>query len=104
MDILQKDPDVKAIFCNFFAGITTNEVIIKAIIDASDQEIVTKPSVIRMKGREMEFALEYASKNVKGLPIEICQEFDEAAKRAVELASECKNMWYFNKINKYEGP
>ena len=48
--IVNKDPDVKAIFINVFGGITRADEVAKGVIRALDEGILTKPVRMRIAG------------------------------------------------------
>ena len=50
LEVINNDPDVRAIFINIFGGITRGEEIANGIIDALDRVEIRSPIVIRLDG------------------------------------------------------
>ena len=50
LEVINNDPDVRAIFINIFGGITRGEEIANGIIDALDRVEMRSPIVIRLDG------------------------------------------------------
>lgn len=84
--LLNNDPNVKSIFVNIFGGILRTDLLVQAIIDASEIEQFEKPIVLRMKGTNADIAKKLLEGKEKKLGIHFDDDFDKAAKIAVELS------------------
>ncbi len=54
LEVINNDPDVKAIFINIFGGITRGEEVANGIIEAMDRVSLDSPIVIRLDGTNAE--------------------------------------------------
>ena len=50
LEVINNDPDVKAIFINIFGGITRGEEVANGIIEAMKRVSIDAPIVIRLDG------------------------------------------------------
>ena len=50
LEVINNDPDVKAIFINIFGGITRGEEVANGIIEAMQRVDIDAPIVIRLDG------------------------------------------------------
>lgn len=83
--LLNNDPEVKSILVNIFGGILRCDLLVNAIIKATEKYGLSKSIVLRLKGTNSELANEIIKKsNVKN--IVYIQDLDDAAKKSVELA------------------
>lgn len=83
--LLNSDPEVKSILVNIFGGILRCDLLVNAIIKATEKYKLSKSIVLRLKGTNADQANEIIkSSNVKN--IYFLQNLDEAAKKSVEIA------------------
>jgi succinyl-CoA synthetase beta subunit len=83
--ILSNDPEVKSILVNIFGGILRCDLLVNAIIKASDKYKLTKSIVLRLKGTNADKASEII-KNSGLKNIMFIQDLDKAAQKSVELS------------------
>lgn len=83
--LLNNDPEVKSILVNIFGGILRCDLLVNAIIKATEKYGLTKSIVLRLKGTNSDVASEII-KNSKVKNIVYIQDLDDAAKKSVELA------------------
>jgi succinyl-CoA synthetase beta subunit len=85
LEVINNDPDVKAIFINIFGGITKGDEVANGIVTALGRVQIDAPIVIRIDGTNAEqgraILAEHASDKLISKPTMI-----EAAKTVVELA------------------
>ncbi|MFN0155128.1 MAG: ADP-forming succinate--CoA ligase subunit beta [Gaiella sp.] len=85
LEVVTRDPQVKAILFNIFGGITRCDEVARGILQALDEMSLTLPLVVRLDGTNAEegrrILAEAAPANLHVEPTML-----EAAKRAVELA------------------
>eukprot|EP01094_Clydonella_sp_ATCC50884_P013285 TRINITY_DN2356_c0_g1_i2.p2 TRINITY_DN2356_c0_g1~~TRINITY_DN2356_c0_g1_i2.p2 ORF type:complete len:347 (-),score=158.83 TRINITY_DN2356_c0_g1_i2:407-1447(-) len=79
--IVSSDPGVKAILVNIFGGIVKCDIISEGIIAAVKEIGLKLPLVVRLEGTNVERAKELLAES--GLNIEMADNLDEAAKKAV---------------------
>jgi len=84
-EILLADPKVKSIFINIFGGIMRCDYIAEGVIKATKELSLTIPLVVRLKGTKEAEAKEMIRQS--GLKIIAFDGLDDAAQRAVQLAS-----------------
>ncbi|KAJ6627253.1 succinyl-CoA synthetase beta chain SSC-beta [Mycena sp. CBHHK59/15] len=84
-EILLSDPKVKSIFINIFGGIMRCDYIAEGVIKATKELSLEIPLVVRLKGT-MEKEAKQMIKD-SGLKIVAFDSLDEAAERAVQLAT-----------------
>ncbi|KAJ7597637.1 succinyl-CoA synthetase beta chain SSC-beta [Mycena floridula] len=84
-EILLADPKVKSIFINIFGGIMRCDYIAEGVIKATKELSLDIPLVVRLKGTKEKEAKEMIKKS--GLKIVAFDSLDEAAERAVQLAT-----------------
>jgi succinyl-CoA synthetase beta subunit len=82
--ILMSDKDVKAVLINIFGGIVRCDRVAMGVIEALKAVKVDVPIVVRLEGTNAKEAAEML-KNSE-LNFTVAQGFEEAAKKAVELA------------------
>jgi succinyl-CoA synthetase beta subunit len=86
LEVITRDPQVKAIFFNIFGGITRCDEVARGILQALEQIELPHPIVVRLDGTNAEegrrLLAEAAPANLHVEPTML-----EAAKRAVELAA-----------------
>ncbi|KAJ7630626.1 succinyl-CoA synthetase beta chain SSC-beta [Roridomyces roridus] len=84
-EILLADPKVKSIFINIFGGIMRCDYIAEGVIKATKELGLKIPLVVRLKGTMEKEAKEMIKES--GLKIIAFDSLDDAAERAVQLAS-----------------
>lgn len=83
--ILNNDPEVKSILVNIFGGILRCDLLVGAIIKATEKYKLSKNIILRLKGTNSDKASEIIQKsNYKN--IQFIQDLDKAAKLSVECA------------------
>ena len=86
LELLYKYPKAKSIFINIFGGITRGDEVAKGIVAAVSELGQQKPIVVRLSGTRAKEGKEILEK----AGIVAYEDPLEAAKKAVELAGECK--------------
>lgn len=82
------DRRVRVVLVNIFGGLTRGDVIARGVVQAFEEQRVQVPVVVRIRGtNEAEGQAIIAG---SGLPLYAFDDFDEAAKKAIELAAEAK--------------
>jgi succinyl-CoA synthetase beta subunit len=85
LEVITRDPQVKAIFFNIFGGITRCDEVARGILEALDRMSIAIPIVVRLDGTNAEegrkILADAASPNLHVEPTML-----DAARRAVELA------------------
>lgn len=84
-EVILKDSRVKCIFVNVFGGLTLGDMIARGIILAFRDLHMTVPVVVRIRGTNEKEGQQIIAES--GLPLFAFDDFDEAAKKAVELAN-----------------
>ncbi|KAJ7783427.1 succinyl-CoA synthetase beta chain SSC-beta [Mycena maculata] len=84
-EILLADPKVKSIFINIFGGIMRCDYIAEGVIKATKELALEIPLVVRLKGTMEKEAKAMIKES--GLKIVAFDSLDDAAERAVQLAS-----------------
>ena len=86
LEVITRDPQVKAIFFNIFGGITRCDEVARGILQALEQMAIEDPIVVRLDGTNAEVGRgilkEAAPPNLTVEPTML-----DAARRAVELAA-----------------
>jgi len=86
LEVITRDPQVRAIFFNIFGGITRCDEVARGILQALGEMSLELPIVVRLDGTNAEegrrILAEAAAANLRVSPTML-----EAAKRAVELAA-----------------
>lgn len=88
--LLNNDPEVDAIFINIFGGILKCDSLASSIIRAAEENTMTKPIVLRLKGTNSDKAREMIKPREKDLGIFFDDSFDSAARRVVGVAQKEK--------------
>ena len=85
LEVINNDPDVKAIFINIFGGITKGEEVANGIVQALDRVAIDAPIVIRLDGTNADegraILTPHQSDDLQLQPTML-----DAARRVVELA------------------
>ncbi len=85
LEVINNDPEVKAIFINIFGGITRGEEVAGGILAALERIEISSPIVVRLDGTNADQGREMLKPHLSdSLMMEATME--AAAKRAVELA------------------
>ncbi|KAI0459752.1 succinyl-CoA synthetase-like protein [Xylaria acuta] len=85
-EVILKDPRVKCIFVNIFGGLTLGDMIARGVILAFRDLEMTVPVVVRIRGTNEKEGQQIIAES--GLPLFAFDDFDEAAKKAIELANQ----------------
>jgi succinyl-CoA synthetase beta subunit len=83
--LLNSDQQVKAILVNIFGGILRCDLLVAAIIKATEKYNLKKPIVLRLKGTNADQARDIIKKANVG-NIKFIQDLDEAARTSVQMA------------------
>jgi succinyl-CoA synthetase beta subunit len=83
-EILNSDPQVKAILVNIFGGIMRCDVIATGIINAAKEIGISKPIVIRLQGTNVEQAKILIE--ASGFRMILASDLEDAAEKAVGVA------------------
>ncbi len=86
--LLSNDPEVESIFVNIFGGILRCDNIAQSLITAAEEIELSKPIVLRLKGTNSDIAREMIAGREKELNIFFDDDFDQAARKVVDIASE----------------
>ncbi|GAW20201.1 hypothetical protein ANO14919_096980 [Xylariales sp. No.14919] len=84
-EVILKDPRVKCIFVNIFGGLTLGDMIARGVIMAFRDLDMAVPVVVRIRGSNEKEGQQIIAES--GLPLFAFDDFDEAAKKAIELAN-----------------
>ncbi len=84
--LLNNDKEVKSILVNIFGGILRCDLLVNAIVKATEKYNLSKNIVLRLKGTNSEDA-KYIIKNSNVKNITFIQDLDEAAKTSVQMAN-----------------
>lgn len=82
LDIITNDPNVKSILINIFGGIMRCDVIAAGVVKAASK--LTVPLVVRLSGTNEELGRKILQES--GVKVHAANDFDSAARLAVELA------------------
>jgi succinyl-CoA synthetase beta subunit len=83
-ELLNKDPNVKAILVNIFGGIMRCDVIAAGIINAIKVIGLGKPIIIRLQGTNVKEAKEMI--DACGIKMVVAEDLEDAAEKAVGVA------------------
>jgi succinyl-CoA synthetase beta subunit len=89
LEVINSDPNVRAIFINIFGGITRGEEVANGIVTALGRVDIEAPMVIRLDGTNAEEGQEILKKVLSDRVLSSPTMLD-AARKAVELAGESK--------------
>jgi succinyl-CoA synthetase beta subunit len=92
-ELLNKDPNVKAILVNIFGGIMRCDVIAAGIINAVKEIGLGKPIIIRLQGTNVKEAKEMIAEC--GIKMIVAEDLEDAAEKAVgvaEIVSQASNI------------
>jgi succinyl-CoA synthetase beta subunit len=82
LEIITRDPNVKAILFNIFGGITRCDDVARGIIEARKRTNISLPVVVRLIGTNEEEAREILA----GTDLHTAETMDDAVKKAISLA------------------
>jgi succinyl-CoA synthetase beta subunit len=85
LEVINNDPEVKAIFINIFGGITRGEEVANGIIEAMGRVDIDAPIVIRLDGTNADQGRELLQPHLSD-KLMMEETMLDAARRAVELA------------------
>ena len=85
LEVINNDPNVKAIFINIFGGITRGEEVANGIIEALQRVTIDSPIVIRLDGTNAEEGREILEPHLSD-QLQMAPTMLEAARTAVALA------------------
>lgn len=85
LEVINNDPEVKAIFINIFGGITRGEEVANGIIEAMNRVDIDAPIVIRLDGTNADEGRELLRPHLSD-KLQMEETMLDAARRAVELA------------------
>lgn len=84
-EIILQDDRVRVVFVNIFGGLTLGDMIARGIVLAYKEVDIRVPVVVRIRGTNEEEGQRIIAES--GLPLYAFDDFEEAAKKAIELAS-----------------
>jgi succinyl-CoA synthetase beta subunit/malate-CoA ligase subunit beta len=84
--IVQKDPGVRAILVNIFAGINRCDWIAKGVVQATRDQAIAVPIVVRLAGTNVEAGRRILADS--GLELIQAEDLDDAARKAVASLGE----------------
>jgi succinyl-CoA synthetase beta subunit len=85
LEVINNDPDVKAIFINIFGGITRGEEVANGIVEAMERVAIDAPIVIRLDGTNATEGREILRPHLSDMMM-MADNMLDAARKAVELA------------------
>ena len=83
--IVRKDPNVKTILLNIFAGINRCDWVAEGVVQAMQKQEITEPVIVRLSGTNFELGQEIL--NNSGLPFINATDLDDAARKAVDAVN-----------------
>src|SRR5437879_9925849 len=84
--LILSDPNVEAILVNIFGGIMRCDVIAEGIVAAAREVNLHVPLVVRLEGTNVELGRRILSQS--GLPLIAAENFEDAAKKVVDVVKE----------------
>jgi succinyl-CoA synthetase beta subunit len=85
LQVIIKDPSVKAILVNIFGGMARVDIIAQGVIDGFSQLGITVPIVMRLVGTNLAEGEQLLADS--GVPAIRATDFGDAARKAVEAAN-----------------
>jgi succinyl-CoA synthetase beta subunit len=85
LEVINNDPDVKAIFINIFGGITKGEEVANGIVQALERVDIDAPIVIRLDGTNADEGREILTAHLSET-LQLQPTMVDAARRVVEIA------------------
>ena len=83
--IVRKDPNVKAILLNIFAGINRCDWVAEGVVQAMQKQAISEPVIVRLSGTNYELGQDILKKS--GLPFIYADDLDDAARKSVNAVS-----------------
>lgn len=83
--IVRKDPNVKTILLNIFAGINRCDWVAEGVVQAMHKQAINEPVIVRLSGTNYELGQEILDNS--GLPFINASDLDDAARKAVETVN-----------------
>lgn len=83
--IVRKDPNVKTILVNIFAGINRCDWVAEGIVQAMQKQDISEPVIVRLSGTNYELGQKILDES--GLPFINAKDLDDAARKAVETVN-----------------
>jgi len=83
--IVRKDPNVKTILLNIFAGINRCDWVAEGVVQAMQKQDITEPVIVRLSGTNYELGQKILDDS--GLPFINANDLDDAARKAVETVN-----------------
>ena len=83
--IVRKDPNVKAILLNIFAGINRCDWVAEGVVQAMQKQAISEPVIVRLSGTNYELGQEILNKS--GMPFITAADLDDAARKAVDAVN-----------------
>src|SRR5947209_7513363 len=84
--LIRSDPNVEAILVNIFGGIMRCDVIAEGIVAAAREVNLHVPLVVRLEGTNVELGRKILGQS--GLPLIAAENFEDAAKKVVDVVKE----------------
>src|SRR5437763_1596295 len=84
--LILSDPNVEAILVNIFGGIMRCDVIAEGIVSAAREVNLHVPLVVRLEGTNVELGRKLLGQS--GLPLIAAENFEDAAKKVVDVVKE----------------
>ncbi|KAI0967085.1 succinyl-CoA synthetase-like protein [Xylaria arbuscula] len=84
-EVILKDPRVKCVFVNIFGGLTLGDMIARGVILSFRDLDMSVPVVVRIRGTNEKEGQQIIAES--GLPLFAFDDFDEAARKAIELVN-----------------
>ena len=82
--IIQKDPDVRAIFINIFGGLARVDIVAEGVVDAVNELKIEQPMVVRLNGSNVAEGRRVLHDS--GITVQTADELGDAAQLAVAAA------------------
>jgi len=82
--IVLKDPNVKVILLNIFAGINRCDWVATGVVQAMQDQEIKEPVIVRLSGTNVELGQKILDDS--GLPFIVAVDLDDAARKSVEHA------------------
>ena len=83
--IVRKDPNVKTILLNIFAGINRCDWVAEGVVQAMKKQEISEPVIVRLSGTNVELGQKILDDS--GLPFINANDLDDAARKAVEAVN-----------------
>jgi len=87
--IVRKDPNVKTILLNIFAGINRCDWVAQGVVQAMQKLAISEPVIVRLSGTNYELGQEILNKS--GMPFINAADLDDAARKAVNAVNKLQS-------------